>query len=128
RRARARGGAPRLRAHLPDDRATPARGPRALPRHRLHAALRHLAHGRADRRPAGVREEARGRRRPRGDGGVTAAGGPPSAARPGAVRVVGIGAGPAGIMVLERLLANHARDTPELRLEITLVDPHEPGG
>lgn len=59
---------------------------------------------------------------------MNAAGGPPSAARAGAVRVVGIGAGPAGIMVLERLLANHARDAPELRLEITLIDPHEPGG
>lgn len=47
---------------------------------------------------------------------------------PAPVRIVGIGAGPAGVMVLERLLANHARDTPQLRLEITLVDPHEPGG
>ena len=59
---------------------------------------------------------------------MNAAGGPPSAVQADAVRVVGIGAGPAGIMVLERLLANHARDTPELRLDITLVDPHEPGG
>lgn len=45
-----------------------------------------------------------------------------------AVRIVGIGAGPAGLMVLERVLANHARDYPELRLDIRLVDPHEPGG
>ncbi|WP_347238301.1 FAD/NAD(P)-binding protein [Dietzia sp. B19] len=45
-----------------------------------------------------------------------------------AVRIVGVGAGPAGIMMLERMLANHARDYPGLKLDIRLVDPYEPGG
>lgn len=44
------------------------------------------------------------------------------------VRIVFIGAGPAAVMVLERLLASHRRDHPELRLDITLVDPFAPGG
>lgn len=44
------------------------------------------------------------------------------------VRIVCIGAGPAAVMILERIVAIHARDTPELRLDIALVDPHEPGG
>ncbi len=44
------------------------------------------------------------------------------------VRIVFIGAGPAAVMVLERLLASHRRDHPELRLDIRLVDPFAPGG
>ena len=42
--------------------------------------------------------------------------------------IVIISAGPAAVMLLERLLAQHRRDTPELPLEIRLVDPHAPGG
>ncbi|MBO1901375.1 FAD/NAD(P)-binding protein [Leucobacter weissii] len=44
------------------------------------------------------------------------------------VGIVIIGAGPAAVMLLERLLANHAAVSPNLGLEIRLVDPHEPGG
>lgn len=44
------------------------------------------------------------------------------------IRVVSIGAGPAAILVMERFIARHARDTPELEVEYHLVDPHEPGG
>lgn len=48
---------------------------------------------------------------------------------PGApVEIVSVGAGPAAAMVLERIVANHARDTPELPLRIRLVDPYPPGG
>ncbi len=43
-------------------------------------------------------------------------------------RIVIIGAGPAGVMLLERLVANHRRDSPGAPLRIDLVDPHEPGG
>lgn len=50
------------------------------------------------------------------------------AASPDPVRIVGVGAGPAGIMILERLLANHRRDDPHIPLDIRLVDPYEPGG
>lgn len=42
--------------------------------------------------------------------------------------IVIIGAGPAAVMLLERLLAQHRRDTPELSLAVRLVDPHSPGG
>ncbi|MFV0434655.1 MAG: FAD/NAD(P)-binding protein [Leucobacter sp.] len=45
-----------------------------------------------------------------------------------AVRIVGVGAGPAGVMILERIIANQARDFAGLALDIHLVDPHEPGG
>ncbi len=45
-----------------------------------------------------------------------------------AVRLVFIGGGPAATMLLERLLASHRREHPQLRLDIRLVDPHEPGG
>lgn len=31
-------------------------------------------------------------------------------------------------MTLERLLAQHRRDTPHIPLDILLIDPHEPGG
>lgn len=44
------------------------------------------------------------------------------------VGIVIIGAGPAAVMLLERLLAQHRRDTPELALDVCLVDPHPPGG
>lgn len=44
------------------------------------------------------------------------------------VGIVIIGAGPAAVMLLERIVANHAQDTPELVVDIQLVDPHEPGG
>ncbi|MFC7766813.1 FAD/NAD(P)-binding protein [Leucobacter soli] len=44
------------------------------------------------------------------------------------MRILFIGAGPASAMVLERLLASHRRDHPELRLDIRLVDPFPPGG
>ncbi|MBP1327061.1 putative NAD(P)/FAD-binding protein YdhS [Leucobacter exalbidus] len=47
---------------------------------------------------------------------------------PAPAGIVIIGAGPAAVMLLERILANHARDTPSQRLDIQLVDPHEPGG
>lgn len=43
-------------------------------------------------------------------------------------RIVIVGAGPAGVMLLERIVANHARDTPGLGIDVHLVDPHEPGG
>ncbi|WP_010157854.1 FAD/NAD(P)-binding protein, partial [Leucobacter chromiiresistens] len=45
-----------------------------------------------------------------------------------AVSVVCIGAGPAAIMMLERLAANHAHRDPEQRIDVRLVDPHRPGG
>ncbi|UOR01285.1 FAD/NAD(P)-binding protein [Leucobacter allii] len=44
------------------------------------------------------------------------------------VRIVCVGAGPAAVMILERILANHARDFASLALDIRLVDPYEPGG
>lgn len=44
------------------------------------------------------------------------------------VVVVCVGAGPAAIMLLERLIANHERDRPGLPIELHLVDPHHPGG
>ncbi|WP_217134112.1 FAD/NAD(P)-binding protein [Leucobacter chinensis] len=44
------------------------------------------------------------------------------------VDVVCVGAGPAAAMLLERIVASHARDTPELPLRIRLVDPYPPGG
>lgn len=50
------------------------------------------------------------------------------ASRSAPVRLVFVGAGPAAVMLLERLLASHRRDCPELRLEVQLIDPHEPGG
>ncbi|WP_169562611.1 FAD/NAD(P)-binding protein [Microbacterium gubbeenense] len=43
-------------------------------------------------------------------------------------RVVVAGAGPAALMLLERITANHAAESPGRRLRIDLVDPHEPGG
>ncbi len=45
-----------------------------------------------------------------------------------AVRIVGIGAGPAAAMLLERVVANRAELAPDLRIELRLVDPHPPGG
>ncbi|WP_449276814.1 FAD/NAD(P)-binding protein [Leucobacter sp. GX24907] len=48
--------------------------------------------------------------------------------RGSAVRIVSIGAGPAAVMILERIVAIHARDTPDLELDVILIDPHEPGG
>lgn len=57
--------------------------------------------------------------------------GEPAPAEPGAltpVEVVFVGAGPAAAMLLERLAASHARDTPELPLHVRLVDPYPPGG
>lgn len=45
-----------------------------------------------------------------------------------AVRIVGIGAGPAAAMLLERIVANRAELAPDLRIELRLVDPHPPGG
>lgn len=44
------------------------------------------------------------------------------------VVVVCVGAGPAAIMLLERLVANHERDLPEQAIKLHLVDPHHPGG
>lgn len=44
------------------------------------------------------------------------------------MRIVIVGAGPAAVMVLERLLASHRRDYAVLRLHIELVDPYPPGG
>ena len=44
------------------------------------------------------------------------------------MRLVIVGAGPAAVMLLERLLATHRTDHPGLRLDVRLVDPHEPGG
>ncbi len=44
------------------------------------------------------------------------------------VRIVGIGAGPAAAMLLERIAANRAELAPDVRLELRLVDPHPPGG
>lgn len=44
------------------------------------------------------------------------------------IRIVIVGAGPAGIMILERIIAGQKRDAAGVPLEITLVDPHEPGG
>lgn len=44
------------------------------------------------------------------------------------IRIVCIGAGPAAVMVLERLVASHARDCPGLEIDYRLVDPYEPGG
>lgn len=44
------------------------------------------------------------------------------------VRIVIVGAGPAAVMVLERLLASHRRDYAQLRLQIELIDPYPPGG
>jgi len=44
------------------------------------------------------------------------------------VGIVCIGAGPAAAMLLERIIANHARDWAGLRIDIHLVDPHRPGG
>ena len=43
-------------------------------------------------------------------------------------RIVIIGAGPAGVMLLERIVANHQRDSAGSPLHIDLVDPFEPGG
>lgn len=43
-------------------------------------------------------------------------------------RITIVGAGPGAVMVLERLLASHRTEHPELGLEVHLVDPHEPGG
>lgn len=43
-------------------------------------------------------------------------------------RIAIIGAGPAGVMLLERIVANHERDSPGAPLHIDLVDPFEPGG
>ncbi|WP_125099423.1 FAD/NAD(P)-binding protein [Leucobacter chromiireducens] len=45
-----------------------------------------------------------------------------------AVEVVCVGAGPAAVMLLERIIASHARDRAALPLHIRLVDPHRPGG
>ncbi|KKI22283.1 MULTISPECIES: FAD/NAD(P)-binding protein [unclassified Leucobacter] len=44
------------------------------------------------------------------------------------VRIVGIGAGPAAAMLLERIAANRAELAPGVRIELRLVDPHPPGG
>ena len=44
------------------------------------------------------------------------------------VTIVCIGAGPGAVMLLERLVASHSRDSPELRIDVHLVDPHHPGG
>ncbi len=44
------------------------------------------------------------------------------------MRIVIVGAGPAAVMVLERLLASHRRDHASLHLDIRLVDPFPPGG
>lgn len=44
------------------------------------------------------------------------------------VRLVFIGAGPAALMLLERIVAGHAADPQAPPLRIDLVDPHEPGG
>lgn len=44
------------------------------------------------------------------------------------VRIVGIGAGPGAAMLLERIAANRAEIVPDVRIELTLVDPHPPGG
>lgn len=52
----------------------------------------------------------------------------PVSTRPVQAGIVIIGAGPAAVMLLERILANHAHDTPEQPLHIQLVDPYEPGG
>lgn len=43
-------------------------------------------------------------------------------------RVLFAGAGPAALMLLERITANHAAETPDEPMHIDLVDPHEPGG
>ena len=44
------------------------------------------------------------------------------------VRIVGIGAGPGAAMLLERIAANRAELAPGVPIELTLVDPHPPGG
>lgn len=44
------------------------------------------------------------------------------------VGIACIGAGPAAAMLLERIIANHARDWAGLGIDIHLVDPHRPGG
>ncbi|MBL3699339.1 FAD/NAD(P)-binding protein [Leucobacter luti] len=50
------------------------------------------------------------------------------AARAEPVEIVCVGAGPGAAMLLERLIANHAAESPELPLRVRLVDPHRPAG
>lgn len=52
----------------------------------------------------------------------------PSAPPSRPVRIVCVGAGPAAVMLLERIVANRERLTPGIRLDVRLVDPHRPGG
>lgn len=47
--------------------------------------------------------------------------------RRGPVRIAFTGAGPAALMLLERIVANHEVDAAGLPLHIDLIDPHEPG-
>ena len=51
-----------------------------------------------------------------------------TSAPPGLERSIAIvGAGPRGVGVLERLIANHAVLAPDLPLTVHVIDPHPPG-
>ncbi|MCW2289627.1 FAD-NAD(P)-binding protein [Leucobacter luti] len=44
------------------------------------------------------------------------------------IRIACIGAGPAAVMLLERITANHQAMAPGAQIEAHLIDPHRPGG